>query len=284
MSSSSLIDLSHVRVLCVDDDPLMRAVVRAALQKRGCSHIEQAQGGHDALSLCADHAFDLLICDYQMAPMDGLMFLRALCDAGYGAGWPVIMLSAEGDPAKIAAAQNLGISAWVPKPISVTRLIERIGAVLGLGKPMTGPADTKGPDTAAERYHTQMMAAITATDELLATLPYRRRELPNLVRALLNAMHHIADLARTLGYELVSILCDRAISLLRTAERDRALPDRLHVEIASAAGSITTAIRQVARKRLMGDGGVAGLKLLNAIDDSVAHLRDELASPPHAAQ
>lgn len=284
MSSSSLIDLSNIRVLCVDDDPLMRAVVRAALQKRGCGHIEQAQGGHEALALCANHAFDLLICDYQMAPMDGLMFLRTLCDAGYGAGWPVIMLSAEGDPAKIAAAQNLGISAWVPKPISVTRLIERIGAVLGLGKSMAGPTGAKAQDTAAERYHTQMMAGITTIEELLATLPYRRRELPNLVRALLNGLHHIADLARTLGYELVSILCDRAISLLRAAERDGAVLHRLHVEIGSATGSITTAIRQVARKRLMGDGGVAGLKLLNAIDDSVARLRDELVSAAHAAQ
>ena len=282
MSSSSLIDLSKVRVLCVDDDPLMRAVVRAALQKRGCRHIEQAQGGHEALDLCASHTFDLLICDYQMAPMDGLMFLRALCDAGYGAGWPVIMLSAEGNPATIAAAQNLGISAWVPKPISVIRLIERIGAVLGLGKGATGPIDTTGPDATAERYHTQMMAGITALEDVLATLPYRQRDLPALLRALLNTLHHIEDLARTLGYELVSTLCDRAVSLLRAAERDGAALRRLHVEIGSAIGSITTAIRQVARKRLLGDGGVAGLKLLNAIDDSVAHLRDELISAARA--
>jgi len=60
MPPSSLTDLSSVRVLCVDDDPLMRAVVRTALHKRGCRHIEQAQGGHEALALCANHAFDLL--------------------------------------------------------------------------------------------------------------------------------------------------------------------------------------------------------------------------------
>lgn len=276
MSSSSLIDLSGIRVLCVDDDPLMRAVVRAALQKRGCRTIEQARGGQEALALCAGCPFDLLICDYQMAPMDGLAFLRALCAAGIGAGMPVIMLSAESDPATIALAQNLGISAWVPKPISVTRLIERIGAVLGLGHPTAGPARTGTGDLAAERYHTQLMAAITATEELLATLPYRQRDLPAQIRALANAIHHIQELAQTLGYELLSGLAGRASSLLKVADREPEALRRKLNDFGAALGSMVTAMRQVARKRLPGDGGVAGLKLLNAIDDSVAVLRDSL--------
>lgn len=284
MPLSSLTDFSSVRVLCVDDDPLMRAVVRTALHKRGCRHIEQAQGGHEALALCANHAFDLLICDYQMAPMDGLMFLRALCNAGHGAGWPVIMLSAEDDPATITAAQSLGISAWIPKPISVSRLIELIGSVLGAGRALVGSADPICPDAVAERYHTQLMAAITALEELLPTLPYRQRDLPGLLRTLLNTLRRIADLARTLEYVLVGALCERAASLLRLAEHDEAALRRLQAAIGAATRSIATAMRQVARKRLLGDGGAAGLKLLNAIDDSLAPLWSELLQPSHAAQ
>lgn len=283
MSSPSLIDLSQVRVLCVDDDPLMRSIVRAALQKQGCRVIEQAQGGHEALALCANHGFELVICDYQMAPMDGLVFLRALRDAGHGAGWPVIMLSAEGDPATIGAAQDLGISAWLPKPISVIRLIERIGAVLGLGNAVAGQVDGGGWDGVAERFHTQLMAAIKAAEDLLATLPYRQRDRVALIRALLNAFARIGDHAQALGFELVRALGDRATSLLRAAERHGGVPAFRDTEVSTAIGSIITAIKQVARKRLRGDGGVAGLKLLNAMDDSLESLRCDLFQPARAS-
>ena len=108
MSQSALIDLSSVRVLCVDDDAVMRSVIRSALQRRGCRDVVQATGGLDALDLCAGRTFDLIICDFQMSPMTGLDFLRALASSGLGEGWPVIMLSADTNPATIQDAQALG--------------------------------------------------------------------------------------------------------------------------------------------------------------------------------
>jgi CheY-like chemotaxis protein len=276
MSSSSLIDLSGVRVLCVDDDPLIRSVVRAALHARGCRSIEQAQDGPAALALCASREFDLIICDYQMAPMDGLAFLRALCEAGHGAGWPVVMLSAEADPATITAARDLGISAWVPKPVSVVRLIERVGAALGPARLAAVPAHGVAPDPAMERCHTQILAALTSIEELLATLPYRQRELAAQFRQMLNAFDQVREQARMLGYGLVEHLADRAASLLAAAERQPALLRRRWQDIATAIASLVTAIRRVAQKRLSGDGGVSGLKLLNAVDDSLASLREAL--------
>src|SRR5262245_6208336 len=125
-----MLDLSNTSVLCVDDDPVIRSVVRSALQRNGCRDVMQAPGGEAALELCAGRNFDLLICDFQMRPMTGLDFLHALAKAGYGKGWPVIMLSAETDPAVIEEARALGVCAWVGKPISVQTLIERVGAVL----------------------------------------------------------------------------------------------------------------------------------------------------------
>ena len=50
MSQSALIDLSSVRVLCVDDDPVMRSVLRTALQRRGCREVVQAHGGTELFS------------------------------------------------------------------------------------------------------------------------------------------------------------------------------------------------------------------------------------------
>ena len=109
MSQSALIDLSDISVLCVDDDPVIRSVIRLALQRHGCQDVVLANGGTEALDLCAGRTFNLLICDFQMSPMTGLDFLRALFETGLGEGWPVIMLSAETDPATIQEAHALGI-------------------------------------------------------------------------------------------------------------------------------------------------------------------------------
>src|SRR6185312_5134885 len=99
MSQSALIDLSNVSVLCIDDDPVIRSVVRFALQRHGCQDVVLAHGGAEALDLCACRSFARLFCDFQMSPMTGLEFLRELANTGLGEGWPVIMLSAETDPA-----------------------------------------------------------------------------------------------------------------------------------------------------------------------------------------
>lgn len=282
---ASLIDLSAIRVLCVDDDPVMRTLVREALAKRGCRSIVQAPNGADALARCAENTFDLLICDFHMAPMNGVAFLRALCEAGYGAGLPVIMLSAEVDPAAIASAQDMGISAWVAKPISVVRLLERIAAVLGPSGLRTNQADAS-PAAASDHYHTRLLGMIDTATATLAALPYQRvdpgRPGPNLQRIL----EQINELVGLLGYGLVGHLAERALVLLRPTVMRPGESPRYNPEVTAALSSILTAMRRVATKRIPGDGGVAGLKLLNAIDDSMAPITAERSArqPARAAE
>lgn len=268
MPSASQIDLSDIRILCVDDDPVMRAIVREALHRRGCRAIEQAGSGEEALALCAHKSFDLLICDFQMAPMNGLAFLRALGAAGYGAGMPVIMLSAEADPSAIAAAQDLGISAWVPKPVSVVRMLERIAAVLGHAV-ASEDRSAGGNAEADERHHTRLMAMIEAAEKLLVALPYRQNGTFGSVHPVLQPLEQVAELADMLGYGLVRHLANRGMALLRNMPVGSDGVRGRHPEVDAALGSILTAIKRVARKRIAGDGGVSGLRLLNAIDDTL---------------
>ena len=50
MSQSALIDLSNISVMCVDDDPVIRSVVRFALQRHGCQDVVLAHGGNATFS------------------------------------------------------------------------------------------------------------------------------------------------------------------------------------------------------------------------------------------
>src|SRR4051812_11183974 len=110
MLPSALVNLSAVRVLCVDDDPVMRTLIGSVLKQRGCRDFVQAHNAAEALKQCEAGDFGLIICDYRMAPTDGIAFLRTLSERGRGAGWPVIMLSAESDPVPVAEALALGVS------------------------------------------------------------------------------------------------------------------------------------------------------------------------------
>lgn len=275
MVSSVLIDLSQLSVLCVDDDPVMRTVVRAALNQRGCRDIVQAKDGAEALDLCTGRRFDLIVCDFHMEPMNGHAFLRELAQRGLGNGRPVVMLSAESDPAAVAEAQALGVSAWLSKPISAHRLIERIGAVLGIS---VLPGDSTDPAVVeqGERHHTKLMADVVSLQELLASLPYRERERPVTWRAMRRLLQDMANQASTMGYALVGELATRGADLLAAAEGDPALAASHHAEIGQAVASVTTAIKRVVQNRMLGDGGEMGLRLLGRLDDFVAPLRARL--------
>ena len=276
MSQSALIDLSSVRVLCVDDDAVMRSVIRSALQRRGCRDVVQANGGMDALDLCAGRTFDLLICDFQMSPMTGLDFLRALANSGLGEGWPVIMLSGATDPAVIQDAQALGVSAWVGKPVSVHTLIERISAVLRLNGLIGGTGQDGELKAMAERTHARLMAALGSVEEAVHSLSFRARESMTLARAMLHLLSDINEHARTLGYGLVTMLAGRAVDLAAAMERHPAAATRGHADAARALGTLVTAMKRVAHNRMEGDGAEAGLKLLDKIDGIVDPVRAAL--------
>jgi len=274
MPSSPLIDLSSAGVLCIDDDPVMRAVVRAALKNCGCRDIVQTQGGQEALDICAGRGFDLVVCDYQMAPMNGLEFLRTLSQSGLASGWPVIMLSAETNPDTIAEAQELGIHAWVSKPISAIKLIERVGSALGLRSPANSGSVDAGTRKTMERSHARLMSGITALEELMGSFPFR--EQASLIKSVLRGLETVSEPASVLGYELVVVLAGRGIALMRSAELSPVAAARCHADLGRVILSLAMAMKRVAHNRLSGDGGEAGRKLLQKVDELLTPIRATL--------
>jgi two-component system chemotaxis response regulator CheY len=276
MSQTTLIDLSNISVLAIDDDPVIRSVIRFALQRHLCRDVVQAHSGIEALDLCAGRSFDLLICDFQMSPMTGIEFLRELANTGLGEGWPVIMLSAETNPATIKEAQDLGVCAWVGKPVSVQTLIEQVGSVLRL----RGQLLTSAPDpelhAAAERRHAHLMAALRTVEATVQGLSLRPREAAIRAHALRHVLNDVTDHARALDCGLAAMLAGRAIDLIASMEHDPAGTARGHAAVSRALATVTTAMKRVAHNRMTGDGGEAGLKLLDMIDGIIAPVRASL--------
>jgi two-component system, chemotaxis family, chemotaxis protein CheY len=276
MTQSALIDLSSISVLCIDDDPVIRSAVRQALQRQGCRDVVVAHGGAEALDLCAGRRFDLLICDYQMRPMTGLDFLRELANLGMAEGWPVIMLSAETDPATVQEAQELGVRVWVGKPISLQVLIQNVGTVLHRAGQIVRSREDPELKAMSEQHHARLMAGLRMAEEANQGLQLRPREVVVLVQALRHAFDDANEHARILGYGLITMLIARAADLVAAMAQNPAAAARGHVAASQVFGTLITAMKRVAQKRMEGDGAEAGLKLLEMIDAQSAPMRDSL--------
>lgn len=276
MSQSLATDPSPPFVLLAEDDPGMRAMLRTTLAQVGCARIIQAANGLEALDFSKDRKLELVICDWQMDPMDGPAFLRALRQRANGTEVPVIMITANAAEESGGLAQELRISAWLTKPISTARLAERIRAVLGTRASVADSAAGPHAEVLSERYQAKLGADIAAVHEVLATLPYRERDRPAAWRTIERTLHNIKGQAGSFDYDLVTELARRGHDLLRRAQVRPEQAAHHHAEIARALGSIATAMQRVAANRLHGDGGEAGLRLLAKLDGFIDPLRAAL--------
>jgi response regulator RpfG family c-di-GMP phosphodiesterase len=208
--------------------------------------------------------------------MNGLEFLRELASTGLSEGWPVIMLSAETDPVTIQEAHDLGVCAWVGKPVSVQVLVEQVGTVLHRRGQISQSRQDPELRAAAERHHARLMAALRAADKSAQSLKLRPREAVILAQALRHMFDDITEHARTLGYGLITLLVARAMDLVMAMTRNPGAAALGHVSAARALGTMITAMKRVAQNRMEGDGAAAGLKLLEMIDGLIAPVRASL--------
>jgi two-component system, chemotaxis family, chemotaxis protein CheY len=90
---------------------------------------------------------DIIICDLNMDPIDGLEFTKMLRTANDspGAFIPVIMMTGHTERSKVTAARDAGINELVAKPISAKTLLERIVSVIDRPRPFVKSPSYSGP-------------------------------------------------------------------------------------------------------------------------------------------
>jgi two-component system chemotaxis response regulator CheY len=124
---------SHLRLLLVEDEKFIRHTIRQLLRSLGISDIREAADGTDALAAMRDgFQPDVIICDVQMAPMDGVTFLKAIrkeADPALAA-IPVIVLTVSADATVVREFRHLGISSYLLKPVSRKQLDDHVTAAI----------------------------------------------------------------------------------------------------------------------------------------------------------
>ena len=113
------------RVLIVDDDQGLRAVLAAALGDEGFAVVQAADGLGGLRAFEADGA-DLVILDILMPEMDGLEACRRIRRKS---AVPIVLLSSRGDEVDRVTGLETGADDYVTKPFSTRELVARIRAI-----------------------------------------------------------------------------------------------------------------------------------------------------------
>jgi CheY-like chemotaxis protein len=113
-------------VLVVDDEPVLRAVVRDVLEEEGYAVVEAADG-REVLALVARDRPDLVLMDVMMPGSDGREAYRALRERPDLPAVPVVMMSAAVHPRGLDPT----IAAFLPKPFALDHLLATVVRLIG---------------------------------------------------------------------------------------------------------------------------------------------------------
>ena len=114
-------------ILVVDDEDNIRQLIKKYANFEGYK-VTEAADGMEALDICAQCSFDLIIMDVMMPELDGFSTLRQLRRKDRRT--PVLMLSARGEEYDRIHGFELGVDDYVVKPFSPKELMLRAAAIL----------------------------------------------------------------------------------------------------------------------------------------------------------
>lgn len=118
-----------MKVLIVDDEEMIRGVLKEYVEFEGGTAYEAADG-MQAVKLCRDNDFDIILMDVMMPRLDGFSAVKEIKKIK---NIPVIMLSARGEEYDKLFGFEIGVDDYVTKPFSPKEVMARIHAVLKRG-------------------------------------------------------------------------------------------------------------------------------------------------------
>lgn len=119
---------SKTTVIVVDDDSMMREMLKLILRSESYSVVGEASNGQDAIALCERLAPTLVLLDINMPKMDGLQALDEIRKTSPQT--MVIMVSADATMDKVSEAVKKGAAGFVVKPLKAASVLDRIAVCL----------------------------------------------------------------------------------------------------------------------------------------------------------
>jgi eukaryotic-like serine/threonine-protein kinase len=120
---------SHLNVLVVDDDSVIRELLRMHLASADFK-VTVAEDGEEAFALILSNPPDLIITDISMPRMDGFELLESVRARATTAFIPIILLSQHSDVSIFRRGMELGADDFLAKPVKRNDLLNSVAARL----------------------------------------------------------------------------------------------------------------------------------------------------------
>ncbi|HXA76550.1 MAG TPA: response regulator transcription factor [Candidatus Acidoferrales bacterium] len=117
--------MNALKVLLVDDDPLVRRALRTTLTSAGYAVVE-AWTGEDALEKISAESADVILLDLKMPGMGGLEACRRIREV---ADTPIMVISILRTEEFRVQASDAGADDYLVKPFGIQDLVSRIQAL-----------------------------------------------------------------------------------------------------------------------------------------------------------
>ena len=116
-------------ILVVDDEQDLLDLIEYNLKKEGFN-VLKAENGEEGIAVAKEGRPDLILLDIMMPKMDGLEAVEIMRKDQDLKKTPIIFLTARSDEKTEVEGLNKGGDDYITKPISTTKLISRIKAVM----------------------------------------------------------------------------------------------------------------------------------------------------------
>jgi DNA-binding response OmpR family regulator len=137
------IDFAKLKILVVDDQMLVRSLLTQSLKAMGVSpdNIYQAVDGATAKRALDGKPVDIVLCDLQMEPMNGMDLLKEIrCGRTMNPpNMPFVFLSGHAEKHNIVLAAQLHADGFVIKPPKPAELEKNISAAMQRARPEPDP-------------------------------------------------------------------------------------------------------------------------------------------------
>ena len=115
----------NLKILVVDDEVNIRNVIKEYAKFEGYE-VEEAGNGMQAVEICKEKDFDIIIMDVMMPKLDGFSAIKEIRKTK---NIPVLILSARGEEYDKLFGFEIGIDDYVVKPFSPKEVMARVAAI-----------------------------------------------------------------------------------------------------------------------------------------------------------
>ena len=116
-----------MRILIVEDDPKLGALLREGLQEEGFE-VEWVKTGEEGIARSLTERYDLLLLDYMLPKKNGREVAKEL--RGAGLLLPILMLTARDSAEDLEESIEAGVNELMGKPFRFGELVGRISRLV----------------------------------------------------------------------------------------------------------------------------------------------------------